>query len=182
MINRDFILNHFTQNIVAYKQYARNIAGQDDCHDLFQECASMMLEYSEERLLSYWNQKEGLKPCFIRMLMLQYRSKTSYFHGKYRKEGEQINKKGADISYNDHRDTLENPAHQMSDIVRAAKSVSDDETEILIWSLYVETGSLRKAQAALPGEYRELVNIGLIRAIVTKFQQEIKRRLNTLSN
>ncbi len=180
MINRDFILNHFTQNIETYQQYARNIAGIDDAPDLMSECTLMLLEFSEERLISYWNKSEGLKPCFIRMLMLQYRSKTSYFHGKYRKENEQINKKGADIAYSDHASKIENPAHEMSDISRIANNVSDNEFENIIWNAYVETGSLRKALAALPDEYRECINIGLIRAIVTKFRQEIKQRLATL--
>jgi hypothetical protein len=178
MINREFILDHFTKNIKQYQQYAMNIAGVDDADDLFQECASMLLEYSEERLISYWNKNEGLKPFFIRMLTLQYRSKTSYYHAKYRKQEQFINNKGTDIAYNDHATIIEDYEIDMNEVITAANSVSSNPYENLIWNLYVEHGSIRKALAALPGEYKDLFDVKLVHRIAKKFQRQIKKQLN----
>lgn len=177
MMNREQILNHFTTNIKSYQQYAKNIAGADDADDLFQECSMMLLEYSEERLISYWNEKDGLKPFFLRMLQLQYKSKTSYFHSKYRKQEQFINDKGADIVYHEQATEIEGREVDMNEIVKAANSVSDNGFKNMIWDLYVETGSLRKTLAAIPEEYADLFDLKLIHRIVQKFQRDIKRQL-----
>lgn len=79
-MTRETILNEFTANINSFEQYARNIANEQDADDLFQACALMFWEFPEERLIAAYNPAQGLKPFFLRMLTLQYKSKTSYFH------------------------------------------------------------------------------------------------------
>jgi len=178
MMNREQILNHFTKNIKDYQQYAKNIGGTDDADDLFQECSMMLLEYSEERLIGYWNEKDGLKPFFLRMLQLQYKSKTSYFHNKYRKQEQFLNDKGADIAYNEQATEIDGLEVDISEVIKASNSVSNNAFENMVWELYVETGSLRKTLAAIPEEYADLFDLKLIHRVVKKFQREIKQRLN----
>jgi DNA-directed RNA polymerase specialized sigma24 family protein len=177
-MNREQILNHFTKNIKDYQQYAKNIGGTDDADDLFQECSMMLLEYSEERLISYWNEREGLKPFFLRMLQLQYKSKTSYFHAKYRKQEQFINDSSADIRYHEQTAEIEGFEVNINEVVAASNSVSNNTFENMVWNLYIETGSLRKTLAAIPEEYADLFDLKLVHRMVQKFQREIKRRMN----
>jgi DNA-directed RNA polymerase specialized sigma24 family protein len=185
MLNRQFIIDHFTNNIKDYKRLAVNITGgqnhSNDADDLFQECALQLLEYSEERLLSYWNKSEGLKPFFIRMLTLQYRSKTSYFHSKYRKQEQFINKQAAQIVYNGHQLEQE-PEIDISEVKKLRDKVHayngemfPCELEEMAFNLYVETGSLRKALAALPDEHADKFDLKTMQEIVKKYRRTIKK-------
>ena len=179
-MNRQQILKHFTDNVKQYEKYARNIAGADDADDLFQECSLMLLEFPEDRLISYWNETQGLKPFWLRLLCNQYKSTTSKFHKQYRKESERIQKKGADIVYNNESLDVESPEMDMDDVIKASNSVTDNEMENMIWGLYVEHGSMRKALAAIPEEWAEYFNLKLVHMIVKKFQRSIKEQLNVL--
>lgn len=181
MLNREFIINHFTTNVKQYQRYALNIAGADNADDLFQECTLMLLEFNEERLLSYWNKSEGLKPFFIRMLCLQYKSKTSKFHKEYRKQEQFIQKNGAQIVYNGQQ--LEQEAEiDMSELKSVRGKVHayngemfPSELEEMVFDLYVEKGSLRKALEAIPEQHAAKFDLKKVHEIVKKFRRTIKK-------
>jgi DNA-directed RNA polymerase specialized sigma24 family protein len=180
-INREFIINHFTKNLHEYKKYAKNIAGADDADDLFQECSLMLLEFNEERLIGYWNKTEGLKPFFLRMLQLQYKSGTSKYHKEYRKQEQFIQKKGAEIVYNDQQLEAE-PEIDFCQLLNVRGKVHafngemfPSELEELIFNLYVETGSLRKTLFAIPEEHAAKFDLKRVHEIVKKFRRTIKR-------
>lgn len=186
-MTRDLIIKHFTDNIKQYQKYARNIAGED-ADDLFQECAVMLLEYPEARLIGYWNEKEGLKPIFLKMLSLQFKSKTSYYHKQYRKQEKFIQDKGQDIVYNEKANDTEELAVEISDVKRAELNVHTlsgelfpSELEELIWNLYKETGSLRKTLAAIPEAHAQKFDLKLVHTIIRKFRKSIKSYLNIVA-
>ena len=185
MLTRDEIIKEFTTNIKAFEQYAYNIAGEQDAADLFQEVTLMLLEFSEARLQGYYNPKQGLKPIFIRMLCLQYKSQTSKFHKEYRKQNKFINKSGKDITYNEQSTELEAFTVPYNDMLAARDNVHihsgemfTNELENLVFLLYCETGSLRKTLAALPDKDRDLFDLKKVHEIVKKFRRTIKKQLN----
>ena len=181
MLNREFIIKDFASHAKEFMKYARNIAGVDDADDLFQECSLMVLEFSEDRILKYWNPTQGLKPFFLRMLMLQYRSKTSKFHKEYRKQEQFVNKHAAQIVYNGHQ--LEQEAEiNTAEILKLRDKVHilngelfPCELEELAFNLYVETGSLRKALAALPEQHADKFNLDRMQELVKKYRRTIKK-------
>lgn len=187
MLNREFIVKHFTRNVKEYQQYAKNIAGQDDADDLFQECTLMLLEFSEERLISYWNHNEGLKPFFIRMLCLQYKSKTSKFHKEYRKQAQFIQRDGQKIVLNGQQLEQEpdiNPA-EIQKLRENIHTLNGEmfpcELEEMAFNLYVETGSLRKALAALPGEHTNKFDLKRMQELVRKYRRTIKKHYDKVA-
>lgn len=190
-MTKNEILKDFTDNIRAFQKYARNIAGEQDADDLFQECALMLLELPEEKLLSYYNPDQGLKPIFIRILCNQYKSKTSKFHKEYRKQQIFLQTKGADIVYNDQATELEPFEVDYNEMIKARDQVYalngemfPSALEEMIFNLYVETGSLRKTLAAIdPDEVakhsagkktEELFDLKTVHTIVKKFRKTIK--------
>lgn len=188
-MTRELILKSFSDNVKQFQKYARNIGGEQDGDDLFQECALMVLEFEEERLIGYWNPTEGLKPFFLRMLKLQYHSKTSYFHAKYRKENQFIQSKGKDILYNAGTvdieepevdrmviDTITDNLHVCKAAVSKDKQISlfRNDSELTIWELYVEAGSLRKTLAALPEELRDKYDLKKVHEIVKDYRKTFK--------
>lgn len=183
-MTRENIINEFTANIKDFKRLAFNIAGSQDADDLFQECTLMLLEFSEERLISYYNPTQGLKPFFIRMLILQYRSKTSKFHKEYRKQEHFLNNKGADIVHNEQTTELESFDVDPSEIKAATRNVYRLNGEMfangmeeMIWNLYTDKGSLRKALAAVPEQYANLFDLKAVHTIVKKYRRSIKSYL-----
>lgn len=125
-MNRDFIIKEFTDNIKKFQQLAYNIGGEQDADDLFQECSLMLLEFSEERLISYYNPTQGLKPFFIRMLLNQYKSKTSKFHNKYRKQEQFLHAQGSNITYNQQATELEAFEVDAEDMAASVSSVEEN--------------------------------------------------------
>lgn len=183
-MNREIILNEFTANIKSFQQYARNIANEQDADDLFQACVLMLWEFPEERLIAAYNPAQGLKPFFIRMLQLQYNSKTSYFHKDYRKQEIDLQKKTEDIILNAPQSEEEFEPGYFETINKACESIYDHagskevaDLEKVVWELYVETGSLRKTVDALPSEYADLLDLKSVHTIVRKFRRTIKERL-----
>jgi hypothetical protein len=177
-------VDHFTTNIAFYQRLAKNIAGQDS-DDLFQECTLMLLEFPEERIVSYWNEKEGLKPFFIRLLCNQYKSNTSKFHKEYRKQDRFIQTNGADITYNDQSTEIEPFAIDLGEMTKARDRVHvlngemfPNEKEDMVFRLYTETGSLRKTLAAIDPKDAPLFDLKKVHEIVKKFRRTIKKELN----
>ncbi|MEO7535854.1 MAG: hypothetical protein ABIU30_18480 [Ferruginibacter sp.] len=184
-MNRQTIITEFTNNIDAFQKLAYNIAGQQDAEDLFQECTLMLLEFDEDRLISYYNPTQGIKPFFIRMLMNQYRSKTSKFHTKYRKQEQFIQSNGADIVHNEQSTELEAFDVPYEEMVKVRDSVHylngqlfPSELEDMCFKLYTETGSLRKTLAAIEPQYQHLFDLRTVHEIVKKFRRTIKDYFN----
>ncbi len=169
---------------------ALNVSNRQDADDLFQECAVMLLEFSEERLISYYNPNHGLKPIWLRILVNQYKSKTSRFHKQYRKQEQFIQDKGADIVYNDQSTELDDFTVDMSELNTARDNVHrlngemfPSELEEMVFALYVDTGSLRKTLAAIdPEEVKklsgkksvELFDLKTVHEIVKKYRRTIR--------
>ncbi len=184
-MTRTQIINEFTENIAAFQKLALNIGGEQDADDLFQTCFLMMLEFPEDRLISYYNPKQGLKPFFIRMLCNQYKSKTSKFHKDYRKQEQMLDKKANDILLNSPESEDEHGSEFFEQIGAACKSIYDQavnnavaDLEQMIWDLYIKTGSLRKTLAAIPEDYAGLLNLKDVHEIVRKFRRTIKDYLS----
>lgn len=183
-MNRIEIIKEFTDNIEAFQKLAFNVSGEQDSDDLMQTCTLMLLEFPEDRLISYYNPNQGLKPFFIRLLCNQYRSKTSHFHKLYRKEEINLNNKKEDILLNEPQSLKEFEPGYFEQINEACQSIYTEagcvelaELEKTVWGCYVETGSLRKTLAALPDEYADLVDLKTIHVIVKKFRRTIKQKL-----
>jgi DNA-directed RNA polymerase specialized sigma24 family protein len=183
-MNREQIINEFTTNLNTFQKLARNIAGPQDADDLFQECTLMLLEFSEERLISYYNPTQGLKPFFLRMLINQYRSKTSKFHKEYRKQEQFIQKQGAAIVYNEQATEIETNEPELKDMEKARDNVHilngemfPNEMENMVFFLYTETGSLRKTLAAIPHDTAHLFDLKTVHTIVKKYRRTIKTYL-----
>ena len=181
MKTRTEIIKEFINNLKAYTQLALNIAGEDDAPDLMQSCTLMLLEMKEDKLQAAYNPTQGLKPYFIRMLCLQYKSTTSYFHRDYRKQGIEIRKKKNDILLNEPQSEIEYQADYFNQIELACQSVYHNTENKLVaelgktvWTLYVEYGSLRKTLAALPENYRDILDLKTIHSIVLNYQKVIK--------
>lgn len=184
-MTREQIIKEFTDKIEDYQSLAFNIAGEQDADDLFQLCSLMLLEFPEDRLISYYNPTQGLKPFFIRMLCNQYNSKTSKFHKDYRRQELQLKQKRNDIILNEPQSEDELEPGYFEKISQACKSMYDQtdnkvvaDLEKMIWDLYVETGSLRKTVAALPKDFAKLLDLKSVHTIVKKFQNTIKTYLN----
>ena len=184
MLSREEIIKEFTDNLETFTQLAYNIAGEGDAPDLMQSCTLMLLEMKEDKLQAAYNPKQGLKPYFIRMLCLQYKSTTSYFHRDYRKQGIEIRKKKEDILLNEPQSEIEYDANYFILIDLACHSVYDySENKLvaelgkIVWALYVEHGSLRKTLAALPENYRDILDLKTVHGIVSHYQQSIKNYL-----
>ena len=181
MLTRDEIIKEFTDNLEAFTQLAYNIAGENDAPDLMQSCTLMLLEMKEDKLQAAYNPAQGLKPYFIRMLCLQYKSKTSYFHRDYRKQEIQLRNKKEDIILNEPQSEGEYKPDYFKQINLACQSVyNNTENKIVaelgkaVWNLYVERGSLRKVLAALPKNYRDIVDLKTVHNIVLYYQESIK--------
>jgi hypothetical protein len=189
-MTRELIIQEFTDNIKDFKRMALNVSNRQDADDLFQECAVMLLEFSEERLISYYNPNHGLKPIWLRILVNQYKSKTSRFHKQYRKQEQFIQDKGADIVYNDQSTELDDFTVDMSELNTARDNVHrlngemfPSELEEMVFALYVDTGSLRKTLAAIdPEEVKklsgkksvELFDLKTVHEIVKKYRRTIR--------
>ena len=183
-MTRDEVIKEFTDNIQDFQTLAFNIAGEQDADDLFQLCSLMLLEFPEDRLISYYNPTQGLKPFFIRMLCNQYKSTTSKFHKDYRKQELEIRKKCEDIILNEPTSEEEPELEYFERIHLACKKLYDQtenkvvaDLERMVWDLYVETGSLRKTVASIPEKYAELLDLKSVHTIVKKFQNTIKSYL-----
>lgn len=186
MLSRDQILNEFTDNYKAFKLAALNIAGEQDADDLFQEVSLMLLEFSEERLQSYYNPTQGLKPIFLRMLCNQYKSDTSKFHKEYRKQNKFISTKGKDIVYNEEQTEIEAVNVDFEIIENISKNIHVLNSELfakntdkIIFDLYVERGSLRKVLAALPADIAKDFDLKKVHEVVKKLQATYKRNYHT---
>ena len=186
MRTRTEIIKEFTDNLEAFTQLAYNIAGEDDAPDLMQSCTLMLLEMNEDKLQAAYNPAQGLKPYFIRMLCLQYKSTTSYFHRDYRKQGIEIRKKKDDILLNEPQSEIEYDANYFIQIDLACQSVYDNSENKLVaelgkvvWALYVEHGSLRKTLAASPDYYRDILDLKTVHTIVLNYQHTIKDYLDS---
>ena len=151
----------------------------------------MLLEFPEARLKSYWNEKEGLKPFFIRLLLNQYKSTTSKYHKEYRKQNQFIQAKGKDIIYNspnavslvwagptDEEVEFKEVEAARNGVHKLNGEMFPNEAEEMVFGLYVETGSLRKALAAIPEEDRDKYDLKKVHEIVKKFRRTIKNHLN----
>ena len=186
-ISRDSIIKEFTDNIKTFEQYAFNVAGEDDAADLFQTCTLMLLEFPEERLISYYNPKQGIKPFFLRILCNQYRSETSKFHKYYRKQESDLRNKMEDIILNEPQSEDETNFNIFEMAGKACNTIHSSNKnklaanlEQMIWGLFVETGSLRKTLDAIPEEYSSLFDLKTVHVIVKKFRRTIKEQLATL--
>jgi hypothetical protein len=186
-MTREQIIKEFTDNIQAFQDLAFNIAGEQDADDLFQLCSLMLLEFPEDRLIRYYNPTQGLRPFFIRMLLNQYKSKTSKFHKEYRRQELQLQQKANDIILNEPQSEEEHEAGYFEQINKACNSIYDQadnkvvaDLEKMIWDLYVETGSLRKTLAAIPEDYADLLDLKSVHIIVKKFQNTIKTYLSAV--
>lgn len=187
-MTRDQIIADFTRDIKKFQQFARNIAGENH-EDLFQECCLMLLEFPEARLLSYVNPTQGLKPFFIRMLINQYKSTTSKYHKEYRKQNAFIQTKGSDVVYNETALLMESEIEvEAADCIKARDNVHTLNGELfpspleeMVFALYVEHTSLRKALDAIPAEHAHLFDLKLVHTIVKKFRRTIKNYLNVVS-
>jgi len=160
-MNREQILNEFTAKIKDFEQLAYNIAGAQDKDDLFQECTLMLLEFPEERLISYYNPTQGLKPFFIRMLMLQHRSKTSYFHQKYRKQEQFLNDKSEEINhYYDaiNLDELDNITELETAAANAYKAGKKEES---IFYNGLKQSDVSRFGNVLPKYFERITNKGM---------------------
>ncbi|MEP6551953.1 MAG: hypothetical protein ABJB11_00330 [Ferruginibacter sp.] len=184
-MTRETIIKEFTDNIEAFEKLAYNIAGEDDAEDLFQECTLMLLEFPEDRLISYHNPTQGLKPFFIRMLMNQYRSETSKFHKNYRKQESDLRNKMEDIILNEPQSEYGPSSNFMELANKACDNIylSNEnklaaDIENMVWTLFVETGSLRKTLTAIPEEYADLFDLKTVHVIVKKFRRTIKEKLS----
>lgn len=192
MLTREQILQSFTDNFKKFQQYAKNIAGEDH-DDLFGLCTLQLLEFPEERLQTYWNEKEGLKPFFIKMLQLQYNSKTSYYHTTYRKTNRFIQERGADILYNNDSVDILAPEvdrmaiNQITDKLNIAKAYISKSKQITmftqsvdleVWEIYVEQGSLRKTVAALPAHLAAKLDLKKVHEIIRDMQRTFRKHLN----
>ena len=131
-MTRTEIIKEFTDNLTAFTQISANIAGEDDAPDLMQSCILMLLEMKEDKLQAAYNLKEGLKPYFIRMLCLQYKSTTSYFHRDYRKQGIEIRKKKDDILLNEPRSEVEYNSNYFNQIELACQSLYNNSENKLV--------------------------------------------------
>lgn len=185
-MTRTEIIKEFTDNLKAFTQLALNIAGEDDAADLMQSCTLMLLEMKEDKLQAAYNPTQGLKPYFIRMLCIQYKSKTSYFHRDYRKQEIEIRKKREDILLNEPQSEIEYQTNYFKQIELACKTVYNNSENKLVaelgkvvWALYVEHGSLRKTLAALPEHYRDILDLRTVHIIVLNYQQAIKDYLDS---
>lgn len=183
-MTKDEIINEFIKDIKKFEKLAYNIAGAQDADDLFQTCFLMLLEFSEEKLISYYNPTQGLKPIFIRMLCNQYKSTTSAYHKQYRKQEMELQKKKEDILLNAPISSEEKPEY-FDKIQAACQMIYDNapspevaELEKMVWEIYIEQGSLRKAMPAIPAPYNELLSLKDVHQIIRKFQRTIKERLN----
>lgn len=192
-MNREQIIQHFTNNVKEYQRYARNIAGRDDADDLFQECTVMLLEFSEERLQGYWNKDEGLKPFFLRMLQLQYNSKTSKFDKEYRKQNRYLvdgaleTIQQADMSFEDENEEDYNTAecviarahlrNSYAQTIELFDAVTPENIFDVVFDTYVEQGSLRKTLNALPEEYRNKLDLKKVQEIVNRMRKSLKKRI-----
>lgn len=183
-MTRDEIIKEFTGNLKMFEKLAYNIAGEEDAPDLFQACTLMLLEFTEDRLIGYYNPTQGLKPFFIRLLCNQYRSKTSKFHKEYKRQEIRLRDKMEDIILNEPRSEDQPSGLYMESISKACEGIYKDaitpqiaEIEKMVWELFVDEGSLRKTFAALPDEYADLLNLKDVHTIVKKFRRTIKERL-----
>ena len=184
-ITRTEIIKEFTDNLKDFTQLALNIAGEDDAPDLMQSCTLMLLEMKEDKLQAAYNPTQGLKPYFIRMLCLQYKSTTSYFHRDYRKQAIEIRKKKDDILLNEPQSEIEYDDNYFIQIDLACQNIYDNSENKLVaelgkvvWALYVEHGSLRKTLVSLPENYRDILDLKTVHGIVSHYQQSIKDFLN----
>lgn len=185
-MNRTDIINEYAANATAFRKVALNIAGEQDAEDLYQEVSLMILEFTEERLISYYNPRQGLKPIYIRMLCNQYRSKTSKFHKEYRKQEQFIQSNQDSILLNEPQSQYGQEPEFFDKVKEACENIYNEaggsvvaDLEQTIWELYVETGSLRKTLAAIPEEYQKLFDLKTVHEIVKKFRRTIKEHLNT---
>lgn len=183
---RDEIIKHFTDNINAFQRYARNIAGKE-ADDLFQEVSLMILECDEDRLQSYWNEKDGLKPIFLRLLVNQYKSNTSKYHKEYRKLNDFVQTKGEDVVYNAHRleDVPDFTPEEVKYITWLRNNMHlmhgqmfPNDIEDLVFAIYEKTQSLRKTLDVISGDHKELFDLKTVHEIIKKYRRTIKKKLN----
>ena len=186
-MTRTEIIKEFTDNIKAFTQLALNIAGENDAPDLMQSCTLMLLEMKEDKLQAAYNPLQGLKPYFIRMLCLQYKSTTSYFHRDYRKQQIVLRNKIDDILLNEPQSEAESHTDKFILIETACQSIYNNAENKavatlgkLVWALYIEHGSLRKTLTALPEIYRGIVDLKAVHTIVQHYQQTIKDYLKAM--
>ena len=179
-MTREKILNEFTAKIKDFQKMALNIAGVDDADDLFQTVSLMLLEFDEDRLISYYNPKQGLKPIFLRICCNQYKSGTSKFHKDYRREKRLIKEKGVDITLNAPQSFEEYEEKYFSKIDETCNAIYNDagntvlaDLEKTVWELYVEKASLRKALAAMPEKYAGVLDLKTVHIIVNKFKRTL---------
>ena len=184
-MNRSQIIKEFTDNIKDFQKLALNIAGEQDSDDLMQLCTLELLEFPEDRLISYYNPTQGIRPFFIRMLCNQYRSTTSKFHKLYRKQEQEIQKKGEDIIHNTPQSQDEYEPGYFDKIEAICQNLYFDagsnelaQLEKTVWMLYVEHGSLRKTLDALPEQYADILDLKSVHIIVKKFRRTLKAGLN----
>jgi len=184
-MTREKILNEFAAKVKDFQKMALNIAGVDDADDLFQTVSLMLLEFPEDRLISYYNPTQGLKPIFLRMLCNQYKSSTSKFHKDYRKEEQRLQKNGADIILNAPQSLEEYEEKYFNKIGETCNAMYNDagntavaDLEKTVWELYIEKRSLRKTLAALPEKYKGVLDLKDVHTIVNKFQRTLKAALS----
>lgn len=185
-MNRNQIIKEFTDNIKDFQKLAFNIAGEQDSDDLMQLCTLELLEFPEDRLISYYNPMQGLKPFFLRMLCNQYRSTTSKFHKLYRKQEQEIQKKGEDIINNAPQSFEEYEPAMFDKIETICQGLYNDagsnelaQLEKTVWELYVQKGSLRKTLETLPEQYAALLDLTMVHTIIKKFRRTLQAGLNT---
>ncbi len=179
-MTRKEIVQHFTDNINQYMKYTKNIAGEE-WEDLFQTVSLMILEFPEERLISYWNPKEGLKPIFLRLLLNQYKSKTSKYHKDYRKDELNRREKFSEIILNqpqseeEPEDILLNRiGYTLHDFYGTIEDRAASNVIAMVWDLYVQEGSLRKTLAAVPEKYADLLDLKDVHCIVKKVKRTLQ--------
>jgi hypothetical protein len=184
-MNRETIIKEFTDNIKDFQKLALNIAGEQDCEDLMQLCTLELLEMSEARLIAAYNPTQGLKPFFIRVLCLQYRSKTSKYHKYYRKDGQFLIKNFDDITLNTPQSIDEYEPGYFDKIENICQGLYNDagsnelaQLEKTIWEAYVQKGSLRKTLDAIPPQYADILDLKAVHTIIKKFRRTLKAGLN----
>ncbi|TWF38839.1 DNA-directed RNA polymerase specialized sigma24 family protein [Chitinophaga polysaccharea] len=138
-MNREQIINQLSRDN-EYHNICRQI-GRDDADDLYQELMLYILEIPEEKLTRL--NESCLKCFFYRMAEKQYKSKTSAFHKKYRREAEIIREHANDIVAIGQDTGIDEDV--INDVVAAVQGLYWYDRGIV--ELYAEKGNMRTVSA-----------------------------------
>lgn len=165
------ITNYINNNFNNLQQIVKNITRNHELgDDLLQEVIIQLYEKKEIVLHNY--EDDTIKYYLIKIIKINWYSKTSPFHYKIRKESENY----SELTYQ-HLNCMDN---SQEEILEYEKLLSDVEREFAelnwfskrLFELYLTLGSLKKVsnQTQIP--------IASVGRYIREIKQEIKQNLN----